>query len=572
MKRNILSFCILLILINAKAYGFPKLISLTDQASMDSIPLREYQLDENIIFFSHKININLDAFFYSDTVEIQLDGEDLVVTKNYAISEEGLDYMFNSYENNFAHIFISKLGNDIQGSISAPSGTYNIETSMGNYLLEKLNIDEIPDDAPPISPSDVSKEILTRSSNDTAYIRVLIMYTSGALLINPNMINKIYLDINKANASFHNSNIKARLEIAYIGHTTDSEYGLTYNQLLEKFKNNGDGMFDDVHTLRGKYHADVCVLLDSLSGFCGMSYIGANNDYAFAVVNARSGCAKKYSFAHEIGHIIGCGHDMDAPTHDSPCAYGHGFVHYIVGDTVSSWRTMMAYGTACADYEPNCKRIPYWSNPNISYNGTLTGNVTQCNNARVWNENASNVSNFTSDPLSWVITHLDNSTSMAYAHWRTTQTIITSNGYVVDSGQVVKMTAANMIQLRPNTTIKPGSKFAATTDIGYPSNDYPHFLVSRLEPVSDVQGIVSIFPNPAITEVNINLNLREEKMQCVSISVLDISGEQQIQILHNICMNTPKTSTINVTNLAAGIYFIVTNIDGVSYINKFIKQ
>jgi hypothetical protein len=90
-----------------------------------------------------------------------------------------------------------------------------------------------------------------------------------------------------------------------------------------------------------------------------------------------------FSIAHEIGHILGARHDRHTDALDSPFPYGHGYVNG------TKWRDIMSYQGGCE----GCPRIPYWSNPRITYNGEPTG--TDANdNARVILEQALRVSNF----------------------------------------------------------------------------------------------------------------------------------------------------------------------------------
>ena len=88
---------------------------------------------------------------------------------------------------------------------------------------------------------------------------------------------------------------------------------------------------------------------------------------AFFVIEVDS---SESGFAHELGHIMGCGH---AEGYISPN---------------NDWRTVMIIpGPGIPP------RIPYYSNPDVMYNGVPTGTTTQ-NNALVIQTNAFNVANF----------------------------------------------------------------------------------------------------------------------------------------------------------------------------------
>ncbi|MBO4666329.1 MAG: zinc-dependent metalloprotease [Paludibacteraceae bacterium] len=286
--------------------------------------------------------------------------------------------------------------------------------------------------------------------------------------------------------------------------------------------------------------------------------------------------ARRNLKGQEIGHNIGCGHNLATPEHYSPYAYGHGYVNYIAGNMINSWRTMMAYSDTCGgDY--HCIRIPYWSNPSISYNGVPTGNIYQCNNARVWNDNASNVSQFKMEPNNLTITSNENSTNMNYAHWRASQTITVDNGYIVNSGQIVKLSAASSVILKSGTKIMAGAKFLATTDYSYPSS-YPQFFPEQHNqqnefpyPPTEEKAII-ISPNPASSDITITLNLIN-KFQAVSISIFDISGQIQQNIINLESVQSGIINfPINISNMSNGLLLVMVEVNGIPYVNKIIKQ
>jgi hypothetical protein len=115
---------------------------------------------------------------------------------------------------------------------------------------------------------------------------------------------------------------------------------------------------DEVHTLRNKYSADICVLMANYSptGTCGMTYVIGASSYSDAFCAVNIYCANNvYSFVHEIGHLMGCRHDTYVDSTNTPYAYGHGYT-----SPAKTWRTIMAYADDCG----SCPRLQYWSNPN----------------------------------------------------------------------------------------------------------------------------------------------------------------------------------------------------------------
>ena len=118
---------------------------------------------------------------------------------------------------------------------------------------------------------------------------------------------------------------------------------------------------DNVATLRNTYGADLVSLFVENPQYCGLAWVGPSADYAYSVVNR--GCASgNYSFAHELAHNFGALHDPYVDPSTSPYAYGHGLT-----DPAEGWRTVMAYNNACAAAGTSCVRIPFFSNPSLTY-------------------------------------------------------------------------------------------------------------------------------------------------------------------------------------------------------------
>lgn len=572
MKRLFLLSIFAICLNIVQANNNPNLIRpITNQSNTHKINSRNLFGLNNAIA-TQEIEIDIDALFNSDVVSLNIGGETFVVDRIDVVQNEIKDYIYCAYESADVEMSISKLGNNIQGIINGSSfGSYIIETVGENsYILAELDTDEIAPDGPSVKFNDDNTDLVGFANNEspavTKYVRVLVMYTPEALSLASDMTNKVYQDINNGNTSFKNSDINVRFELAYIGQIEEREGSYTFRQLLDNFTFNGDGFADEVHSLRERYSADICVLLVNNNEYCGLAWVNANKSSAFAIVRASSGCAGKYSFTHEIGHNAGCRHDTVVDTSAYPYTYAHGYVHY-TGTAVSSWRTMMAYSTACGG-EYYCERIRYWSNPNVNYKGNPTGDAVWSNNAKVWEDNAIKVSTFNTDPASINITNADNSTSMDYACWRAAQNIFVSD-YVVESGQTVEMLASSSITLLPGTTIKAGAKFRAAIESPSPDATYPRFAPKQnnsSERSNDIDISVKILEN------NLNLELSlETDCKNATIRVYDVLGRLQRMILDKKLSSGEHSFYTNVGNLPNGVYLLVTQIDGKNSINKFTK-
>ncbi|MHB8895046.1 MAG: zinc-dependent metalloprotease family protein [Candidatus Geothermincolia bacterium] len=273
----------------------------------------------------------------------------------------------------------------IQGADADSQEVVEIDQSA----FPKENCDELPSgdgaqSAPalPLSPD--------APADTGSAIDVLVVYTPAARKAAggaSSMLNLAQLAIDTTNVSYANSLIAPRLTLAHAEEVayTESAY---FSTDWDRLKKTSDGFMDTVHALRDAYWADVVVLLIKNPASCGIAYIEATETTAFAVV-AWDCAVGNYSFGHEIGHLQGARHDWYV---DWTPGFNHGDV-----DLASRQRTVMAYNNECRASGFDCERLPYWSNPDVTYSGTSStpmGSLERENNVRVLNESAYTVANF----------------------------------------------------------------------------------------------------------------------------------------------------------------------------------
>src|SRR5262245_19417257 len=193
----------------------------------------------------------------------------------------------------------------------------------------------------------------------------------------------LQLAVEQANETFRNSGI-ANVSLRLV-HTQLVDYDETGSEHFEHLYNLVDGRvaFKDIRRLRDEKRADIVgLIVDDPSG-CGLSTrVGADAEEAFFVVH-HSCAAITVSSAHELGHILGARHDRLIDANNAPFAYGHGYVNG------SKWRDIMSYQRGC----DGCPRMPFWSNPRVTYQGEATGTLAN-DNARVILEQAERVASF----------------------------------------------------------------------------------------------------------------------------------------------------------------------------------
>ncbi len=189
--------------------------------------------------------------------------------------------------------------------------------------------------------------------------------------------------IDATNTAYLNRKIRQRVRMI---HTQEYLYTETTSGStdLSNLRNNAG-----IQALRETHKADLVAMIGEIQGACGVGYLMGSNqtsgnpNNAFTVT-ARSCAVGNLSFAHELGHNMGSQHN---PENGSGPTYPYGFGHYVNG----SYRTVMSYVDPC----PNgCTRRPYFSNPEVVFNGVPTGIDNLRDNARAINNTADPIANY----------------------------------------------------------------------------------------------------------------------------------------------------------------------------------
>ncbi|MBR1809021.1 MAG: zinc-dependent metalloprotease [Paludibacteraceae bacterium] len=572
--------CFVSLNVRAEVYS----IELKDSITLSQETLERYNnlISQPEVIWNSVVSIDVNMLISSDTIQIGLDNENIEVSIVYKNEENNYRYMHYVSTDTNTDVYLSILDGHIEANIHALSGTYRMFSIEENILsiakYEYNYIEEEPEYIEYLEELEEAPEFTDEIANvvptSTPIIRVLFLYTNAALnlmnyyttipsLYEMQMRQIVYDYINYANESFNNSNINAHMQLAYLGSTNYIETSQSWSNTLNYFYQDNDGYIDEVHSLREKYSADICVLFLDKDDYCGEAKkIKASAQTAFCLVRPARGCNRKFTAVHEIGHLIGCRHNYAADVNLVPYAYGHGYYHYEEGSPSTSWRTMMSYENKCDNDDYKCKRILYWSNPNVNYSdGYAMGTSGIANNARVWNERASTVSAFRTKDNSIALTVYDNNTSSLYESYEATTNIVTGAGYEIQSGQTVDMAAASEIKLLPNTHIKYGSNFRASIRNNADDHIYPQFIKSLNTGNIDIIKVLkfSISPNPVhdILTVSSTETLK-------NIAIYNLSGQ---------CVLQTKQTEINVSELHDGIYLLrAVTADGEPLQTKFIKQ
>ena len=202
-------------------------------------------------------------------------------------------------------------------------------------------------------------------------VDVLVLYTAAAKTAaggKAAIEGQIAAAFSSANLAYQNSAMGARITPVMVLETdyVSADFGTD----LERLASPGDGQLDWAHSLRDVTGADMVALIREDGEYCGIAYLlydnsaSAANEVPFSVT--AWGCLSTQTFAHELGHNMGCCH---ANGDGGGCTTG-GLYSFSVGWRFNGrggglYRTVMAYSTG--------NRIDNFSNPNILVDGTPTG-------------------------------------------------------------------------------------------------------------------------------------------------------------------------------------------------------
>jgi len=396
-------------------------------------------------------------------------------------------------------------------------------------------------------------------------IRVFVAYTDDAEIgIGADVNGFIQSCIDVSNDCYDNSSVSFNIELA---RSQKVFYDESLNSSTDKscFRNTADGCLDDIHTTRSVYDADLNVLLvyGLESGICGSAYTVSVSSYANAFCVARVSCAiDNYTFPHELGHLFGCRHDVYVDDTEIPYAYGHGFVNL-----VDEWRTVMAYNNLCEDYDADCERLPYFSNPSVTYFGDQMGLSGVSDNESALESSMSAISGLETTVSAKSLgaeTIEENEKGDVIA----STSVVNSSSYTISSGADMTWRAGSFLKMNVGFQAVSGSDFH-----GFLDSCDPLRLASEDESPGEVIALsnnLHVFPNPFDLAATMSLELFSDAL--VTVRLLDVLGHQIKTITHGELYTAGQHAfTVQGEELSAGMYLIEVIINGERSIMQIVK-
>lgn len=280
------------------------------------------------------------------------------------------------------YLSLAREGDKVVGDVVIDGQPYRIEpVGAGQHALIKRDQAQLPPEAEPlVAPeTDLANDrvsVIAPSTHST--IRVLFLTTNQRRERSPNYKVELAQALNNANQYMKNSDVQITYQLAGFYDGDYDETDRTYNQQLGDIRT-AKPFSDEVLRVREHLRADMVSMYSTASAYCGMAWLNANQSNTHSVISCLG------SLGHELGHNLGAMHGWPEDGNRQP-PYMFGY-RYTEG--TPRFSTQMSYGCS-----PACPRIPYHSNPRLTYQGIPLGTAQNHDAARRFNERRTIIEHF----------------------------------------------------------------------------------------------------------------------------------------------------------------------------------
>lgn len=277
------------------------------------------------------------------------------------------------------YMSIIRLGNQLAGNFLVDGQRYRlVYIGSDTHVLIKVDESKLPsEDALGVDvgfPASPALEESQQVSSAYSIIRLLFVSTVQSRAKNPNYRADLMLGLQDVNQIAKNSKVDITYEFAGFIDSAIDEVGKDFGTLLNEVQYNNPA----VNAKRVELRADLVSMYVANSEFCGAGKPSSNKTQGFSAINCIT------SLAHEIGHNFGMTHNWDGQSDN----YIHGYRYAPDGGNLR-FRTQMS-----ANCSPTCPRVPFYSNPRLSYQGQTLGTVAHHDVARAINERRVSIESF----------------------------------------------------------------------------------------------------------------------------------------------------------------------------------
>lgn len=418
LKRSLAIIAISLLFISffgdlGVAQDLPSLFTSTDNETSS------YRIPESL---PDRINVKVDFSLMSSsssaTVRAALPDREVVLLRERIESRSSDNYTWigRVKDRELSTVVITVVNGIAVGHIDFEGQSYSLNPQNDGYQIVKKDAAKsapfYDDESIPVIPVTGEKRSplypLNRVPEDGSRIDVLVLYTQQmADTYGTGLAAKIQNFVDVANTAYTNSGISTQIRMVNSALFADQNAaeGVSLKSALDYITGASNGQItgtppSTIQILRETYQADLVSLLrvypGTPGGSCGQGWVlkTDNNtfaDFAFSVTEVKDNqgiAGQSYcvdtTFAHELGHNMGCAHDR---AHEGTYggAYSYSYGYGFDGQ----------FGTVMSYISPH---ITYFSTPLVNYQGQPIGKdesqTDSADNAKSINNTRATVANF----------------------------------------------------------------------------------------------------------------------------------------------------------------------------------
>ncbi|MCY4001741.1 MAG: zinc-dependent metalloprotease [Bacteroidetes bacterium] len=479
------------------------------------------------------------------------------------------------------HMILVNSNGGFTGVIEFGPHSYKIEPLGGDLhaLITMEMMANAPiDDLMPIeeSPNDLNKSSqapVHKTNTANKNIEVLVLYTDNADNAVGNIASTASNAISGLSSIYSNSGItSSELTVSLAG---VDRLNFTESGNIERDRDNLV-INTQANNLRERFWADAVILFTdgNYDAYGIAKQIEANSSSAFAIVEAYV-ATSRFTFAHELAHLQGARHQQcshidfgSGCSRDSGSAHGYSWV-----TTSGQYELTIMHQTARPSY---VNRIPYFSNPDVTYNGNPTGTPTN-NVAQKLRDTASRIANFrdgnrlstiilggttascAGDPLTFLANSYGGNGSFSY-QWETSYNGISYSA--TGSASSYATTMPPDLDLYIKLTVTSGVQ--QKTDFEYVENlgDSPYCglhkarkereILTHEDRVPTAFTLNEAYPNPFNPATSITFGLPESGD--ATLIVYDIWGRQVSELVNGFRSAGYHNVLFDASHLPSGVY------------------